>query len=123
MVTTFTVQSVPAACFDEQVSDRDLAIIARDHLTDWEALCPFLELSCQQKKEIRNSFTDNAKQKQECLEVWKETHGKKATYQTLIKAAENAKAQDVADKVEAMFKNRLTAQPPQLEGKSGCGVI
>ena len=87
-------------------------------MTDWEALCPYLELSRQQKKEIRNSFAgDNGKQKHECLEVWKETKGKKATYSAFINAAKEAQAQKLADNVEDMLKKQQTASPPHSEGK------
>ena len=105
----------------EEVSDRDLAIIASDHLTHWEALCPFLDLGRQQKKEIRNSFNgDNGKQKLECLEVWKEMKGKKATYSALIKAAEDALAQNLADSVKDVLTKRQSAPPIPSKGKTLC---
>ena len=86
------------------ISDRDLAVIARDHLTDWENLQPFLGLSRAQKKEISKSFPgDYGKQKRECLEVWKEERGREATYRALISAAEEAKDQQLADNIRDML--------------------
>ena len=112
--------SFVSAGLGEEVSDRDLAIIARDHLTDWKALRPFLGLSRSKEKEIVQSYsTDYGKQKQECLEVWKEMKGKEATYQALIKAAEDAKAQSLADSVRAMHMKPETTLPPHMGGAYG----
>ena len=87
------------------VDDEDLAVIARDYLTDWEDLHPFLGLTRAQKKEIINSYPrDYGKQKRECLEVWKEVKGDGATYRALISAAEKAKKKELADKIRDMLK-------------------
>ena len=92
------------AGLDEEISDRDLAIIARDHVNDWKSLRPFLGLNRPKEKEIVQSYpTDYGKQKQECLEVWKEMKGKEATYSALIRAAEDAKFQSLADGVRAVL--------------------
>jgi hypothetical protein len=94
-----------------------MAIIARDHLTDWKALRPFLGLSRPQEREISESCLWNyGKQKHECLEVWKEMKGKKATYQALIKAAEDAKAQSLTDSVRAILTSRQNTPPHHSEG-------
>ena len=91
---------------DKEISDRDLAIIAQDHLTDWKALRPFLGLSHSQVTEILQSYpTDYQKQKHKCLIMWKETQGHEATYCALIRAAEDAQAQSLADGVRSV-------QPP-----------
>ena len=91
----------------ETIGDKDLAKIARDYVTDWEPLAPFLGLSCPQREEIRRSNpTKYGMQKQECLEVWREMKGNEATYLALIKASEEAKAQKMADSVKT-----LTMQP------------
>ena len=63
--------------------------------------------------------TDYGKQKQECLAVWKEMKGKEATYQALIQAAEDAKAQNLADSVRAMHMKPETALPPHMGGVYG----
>ena len=88
---------------DEEVSDRDLAIIARDYLTNWKSLRPFLGLSQSQEMEILQSHrTDYGKQKFKCLKMWKEKKGNEATYCALIKAAQNAKARRLADGVRSI---------------------
>ena len=99
----------PAPCMlcihfsDEEVSDGDLAIIARDHLTDWKSLRPFLGLSPSQEAEIlQSNRTDYEKQKFKCLSMWKEMKGNEATYCALIRAAESAKAQGLADGVRSI---------------------
>ena len=95
------------------ISERDLAIIARDHVKDWKALRPFLGLSRSKEREIVHK--DYGMQKQECLEVWKEIKGKEATYSALISAAEDAKAQRLADSVKAL---RKPTQSHNVEGDS-----
>jgi GTPase SAR1 family protein len=90
---------------DDEINDRDIAVISRDHLTDWENLQPFLGLSRAQKKEISKSFPgDYGKQKRECLEVWKEERGREATYRALISAAEEARDQQLADNIRVMLE-------------------
>ena len=99
-----TCTGVPTGRLKEVVSDEDVATIARKHLTDWESLRPYLGLSRQQQVDIRNSDPGNyGKQKRECLEVWKEKKGNKATYGALITAAEKAEDQQLADRVRAML--------------------
>ena len=90
---------------DDEISDRDLAVIARDYLTDWEKLHPFLGLNRAQKKEIARSYpADYGLQKQECLEVWKEERGREATYRALISAAEEARDKELADNIRDMLE-------------------
>ena len=80
-------------------------MIARDHLTDWENLQPFLGLNRAQKKEITNSYPrDYGKQKRESLEVWKEERGREATYRALISAAEEARDKELADNIRDMLE-------------------
>ena len=87
------------------ISDRDLAVIARHYLKDWEKVRPFLGLSRAQKKEIARSYSrDYELQKQECLEVWKEERGREATYRALISAAEEARDQELADNIRDMLE-------------------
>ena len=91
---------------DRVISDRDLAVIARDHVTHWRSLAPFLGLSRAQKKEIDESFKwDYEAQKMECLEVWKEERGREATYQALISAAEEAENLQLAHTVRDLFSH------------------
>ena len=95
----------PGVKEDEVVGNVELAVIARDHLTQWESLHPFLGLNRAQKKEIARSYPANyGLQKQECLEVWKEVKGDGATYRALISAAEDAKDQELADTIRNMLQ-------------------
>ena len=87
----------------EEVSDKDVAVIARDHLTSWEPLRPFLDLTRPQEETIRRTYPDYGKQKEECLQLWRQTKGKKATYGALITAAEQARDQNLADSVRSMI--------------------
>ena len=104
--------------FIKEISERDLAVIARDHLDNWESLRPFLGLSHAKEREICKSFQgDYAKQKHECLEAWKELNGRKATYSALIQAAEEGKAQNVADSVRSLLMNRQNIKLPHMEGE------
>ena len=48
--------------------------------------------------------------------MWKEMKGKEATYQALIKAAEDAKAQSLADSVRAILMSRQNTPPQHSEG-------
>ena len=85
---------------DNEISDRHLALIARDHLTDWESLAPFLGLSRPQEQQIARSYPgDYGRQKRECLQVWREMKGAEATYQALITAAVEAENRQLAGAV------------------------
>ena len=98
-----TCTGVPTGRLEEVISDEDVATIARDHLTNWESLRPYLGLTRPQKENIRKTYSDYGEQKRECLEVWQETKGNEATYGALITAAEKAKDQHLADRVKAML--------------------
>ena len=88
---------------DTAVSETDMAVIAREYLANWESLRPHLGLSRPQEISIRNSFPGNyEQQKQECLSVWQEMNGNRATYRAIIRAAESARNQQLADKVKAL---------------------
>ena len=105
------------AGFDEEVSDRDLAIIARDFLNDWKVLRPFLGLSRSKETQICQLYpSNNVKQRHECLEVWKETEGEKATYHALIRAAKDAQLQSLADGVIAIVHKQPCVLPPHSKG-------
>ena len=82
------------------ISDRHLAVIARDHLTDWERLGLLLGLTRVQEEQIAMSYPgDYSMQGCECLQVWKKMKGAEATYQALISVAKEAKNQQLADAV------------------------
>ena len=83
------------------ISDTHLAVIARDHLTQWKQLRPFLGLNMSQEEEISMSNQgDYGMQKLKCLHMWKTVKGGEATYQALISAAKEAKNQLLADALE-----------------------
>ena len=103
---------------DEEVSDRNLAIVARDHLTDWESLRPLLGQSRFKERKISTSCRgDYGKQKQECLEVWK---GKEATYHAPIKAADDANDQSLADSVGVLSMSQQNTPSLHSEGACTC---
>ena len=101
----FFLTGIPTGRLEEVVSDEDVATIARDYLTDWESLRPYLGLSHPQEAEIHKTHRDYGKQKQECLQEWKELKGNEATYGAFITAAEEARNQRLADGVRAMLTN------------------
>ena len=83
------------------ISYRHLAIIARDHLTDWGSLAVFLGLTRARQQQIARSYSgDYGRQKRECLQVWRRMKGAEATYQALISAAVEARDQLLADAVK-----------------------
>ena len=83
----------------------EIAVIARDHMTQWESLRPFLGLNTAKNEEIARSYPANyGLQKQKCLEVWKEVKGGGATYRALISAAEDARDQQLADAIKSMLQ-------------------
>ena len=91
---------------DRVISERDLAVIARDHVTDWGSLAPFLGLTRAQEQEIAMSYQgDYGKQKRECLSVWKEIEGERATYRAFISAAEEAGNQQLAHSVRDLYSH------------------
>ena len=90
---------------DDVISRRYLAAIAWNHITHWEPLGPFLDLTRQQKVEIAQKYRGNyGLQKRECLEVWKEVTGDGATYRALISAAEEAQDKQLADNIRNIIQ-------------------
>ena len=85
---------------DRVISDRDVAVIARDHVTHWRSLAPFLGVTRTKEQEIAMSHLgDYGTQKRECLYVWKEMEGERATYRAFIAAVEDAGNQQLAHAV------------------------
>ena len=83
--------------------------MAKGLLTRWESLRPFLDLSPQDREDICKAYErDQAGQRRECLEMWKERKGEKATFRALITAAENARLQNLADGVTNMLEEEQT---------------
>ena len=100
------------------ISDVDLTTIARDYLTDWESLRPYLGLNIQEKVKIYKLYPRTyGKQKQQCLEVWKEMKGNEATYDAFITAAEEAEHQQLADSVRTMLAANISTIPLSTHSK------
>ena len=96
----YVLTGVPDGGLDRVISDRDVAVIARDHVTHWENLAPFLGVTRTKEQEIAMSYPgDYGKQKRECLYVWKEMEGERATYRAFIAAVEDAGNQQLAHAV------------------------
>ena len=105
------------------ISDRDLAVIARDHLTDWGSLAPFLGLTRPQEQQIARSYPgDYARQGQKCLQVWKEMKGAEATYQALISAAVEARDQLLADAVEDLYLSSSHGRTAKYRGMTSSRI-
>jgi hypothetical protein len=76
--------SLPRSLLDSPVSDVHLSDIA-SHITEWQELAPYLDLSEVEEKDIVDSNPKNPKlQRREALRKWKESNGSKATYRKLI---------------------------------------
>ena len=88
------------------VSDEDVATIARDHLTDWESLRPYLGLSHTQEVDICRTYYEYGRQKNKCLQEWKKKKANEATYSALITAAEKADNQLLAHGVRDHVSGR-----------------
>ena len=87
----------------EVVSEIDVAVIARDYMSTWESLRRFLDLTKPDEEAITRTYRDYGKQKEECLEKWKQKKGKQATYGALIAAAKATKDTMLADGVSEMI--------------------
>ncbi|CAI8033350.1 hypothetical protein GBAR_LOCUS18814 [Geodia barretti] len=99
-------EGAPDGGLDRVISERDLAVIARDHVTHWGSLAPFLGLTRAQEQEIAMSYPgDYGKQKRECLYVWKEKEGERAMYRSFISAAEEAGNQQLAHSVRDLYSH------------------
>ena len=97
---------LPGDLLYSEVSDEDVAVIARDHLTRWEELSPFLELSEAADEEIRRTRGGYGEEKKALLRQWRRTHGRGATYRVLIEAAERANNMLFVGSLEDMLRNR-----------------
>ncbi len=71
------------------VSDLHLAEIAKT-VVEWEDLAPYLHLTEAEVVEIRKDNNGYRQQKVCCLRRWKESYGDRATYQCLMKAAQDS---------------------------------
>ena len=89
---------------DNVVTEKDIAIIAQEHLTKWEEISPFLELKDVTDDQIRRTPGGYAEQKKALLREWKRLHSNGATFRALIRAAEEAQNMLLADKLRCMAR-------------------
>ena len=93
------------AARDGEISEEDIEKIAREYLTEWEKLRPYLKLSRAQEKEIKKSHPgEYGVQKREFLLTWKDEKSSDATYGAFIQAAEKAGMKKLADSVRALIR-------------------
>ena len=75
---------VSRSLIDSPIRDIHLSDIA-SHITNWQELAPYLDLSEVEEKDIVDSYPNRPKlQRREALRKWKESNGNKATYRKLI---------------------------------------
>ena len=91
---------------DNKVTDRDVDKLA-GFMVSWEDMAGPLGLDRPTKKEIEH-VKGYKVQKKECVEEWRQKAGDTATYREFIEAARDAELNDLADKVEAMLRERET---------------
>ena len=99
--------TIPSDLLDAQITDQDIATIARDHLVRWEELAPHLELTDPQVYSIQQTFRMYEDQKHEALRMWKRKKGWGATYSAFIAVAEALSNIRLADNVRTMLRRRL----------------
>ena len=92
---------------DAQITDQDIATIARDYLVSWEEISPHLELTEPQIYSIQETFRRYEDQKREALVMWKRNKGSGATYSAFIAAAEMVSNIRLAGDVRTMLRRRL----------------
>ena len=77
-------EGVQRSLLDSPVTDAHLSDIT-SHITNWQELAPYLDLSEAEEKDIVDSYPNRPKlQRREALRKWKESNGSKATYRRLI---------------------------------------
>lgn len=86
-----------------EVTHRQLATLARDHLIDWKEIAPELEINPGQIFAIKQN-PNYDEQKREALNMWKRNKGKKATFRAFITAAESVGNTNLAESVKKWLK-------------------
>ena len=75
---------VPKLLLDSPISDIHICDIA-SHITDWQELAPYLDLSEVEEKDIADCYPNRPNlQRREALRKWKEINGIRASYRRLI---------------------------------------
>ena len=103
---------IPQSRLDAPVEDINIAKLARE-MTEWQELAPFLGLTPAEEREIVERYRDRLQlQKRQALRKWKEKHGRKATYRSLITILCEQNRADLADvlKTFLLTPNRKQAQ-------------
>ena len=101
-MTTFSelCKGVPNSLIDSPVHDLHTADLV-SHFTEWEMLAPYIDLTETDERDIRGEYPNNPKlQRRQCLRLWKQRNGSKATYRKLIKAFFDLRRIDVAEKLK-----------------------
>ena len=104
--------ATPLASPDSQVSDLDIAKIARK-MNNWRTLSPYLGLIEQQETEIQRSCNDYLEEKSAALKKWREIKGRGATYQALIVAVKEAGDVNLADYVQTLTTGQAATENVQ----------
>ena len=87
---------------DLPISDDDIEVIAREHLTDWKSLRPTLGLTISEEDDICKDYKESQMQKRFFLHKWREREGERATYRVFSDAATKVKNKKLSDAVIAM---------------------
>ena len=97
------MDKIPQSRLDSPVEDIDIAKLARE-MTEWQELAPFLGLTPAEEREIVERYRDRLQlQKREALRKWKEKHGRKATYRSLITVLCEQDRADLADTLKTFL--------------------
>ena len=109
--------ATPLASPDSQVSDLDIAKIARK-INNWKELSPFLGLAPQDETVIERSCKDYLEEKRAALHKWRDMKGKEATYRALIAAAKEAENEKLADDVQTLTAGQTATENVQQDGRA-----
>ena len=104
MTAVYFVGVTPSRKLTDMIDDKDVIVIAREHISDWEALATHLSFTNPQKTGIKKSHPEVEEQARSLLQKWKTAKGNGATYQALITAAEAAGDKALADHIRSMCR-------------------
>ena len=91
------MDNIPPSLLDTPVEDIDIEMLAKK-MTEWQELAPYLDLTPAEEREIAEDYACRFRlQKREALIKWKEKHGRKATYRSLITVLCEQGRADLAD--------------------------
>ena len=105
-------QGIQRSLLDSPVSDIHLAHIA-SHLTEWQEMAPFLDLTQVDENDIVERFPRRPKlQRREALQKWKEINGSRATYRKLMMVFFSQRKLNLADILRTLLLNRADVHNP-----------